>query len=79
MVGVIDVATKRVETPEQVAETIAGALNYVDAERAAALHQLRHGSAAAGRSRGQAARGRGGRGAGAKAALRLQIEPASTM
>jgi 5-methyltetrahydropteroyltriglutamate--homocysteine methyltransferase len=33
MVGVIDVATKSVETPEQVAATIAGALQFVDAER----------------------------------------------
>jgi len=33
MVGVIDVATNAVETPEQVAETIAVALQYVDAER----------------------------------------------
>jgi 5-methyltetrahydropteroyltriglutamate--homocysteine methyltransferase len=33
MVGVIDVATNTVETPEQVAETIAAALEFVDAER----------------------------------------------
>jgi 5-methyltetrahydropteroyltriglutamate--homocysteine methyltransferase len=33
MVGVIDVATKTVETPEQVAAIIAGALQFVDAER----------------------------------------------
>jgi 5-methyltetrahydropteroyltriglutamate--homocysteine methyltransferase len=33
MVGVIDVATDRVETPEEVADTIAGALRYVPADR----------------------------------------------
>jgi 5-methyltetrahydropteroyltriglutamate--homocysteine methyltransferase len=33
MVGVIDVATNAVETPEQVASTIAAALEFVDAER----------------------------------------------
>ena len=33
MVGVIDVATNTVETPEQVAATIEAALQYVDAER----------------------------------------------
>jgi 5-methyltetrahydropteroyltriglutamate--homocysteine methyltransferase len=33
MVGVIDVATNTVETPEQVAATIGMALQYVDAER----------------------------------------------
>jgi 5-methyltetrahydropteroyltriglutamate--homocysteine methyltransferase len=33
MVGVIDVATNEVETSEQVAETIAAALEFVDAER----------------------------------------------
>ena len=33
LVGVIDVATDRVETPEEVADTIAEALSYVPAER----------------------------------------------
>ncbi|MHA1553267.1 MAG: methionine synthase [Alphaproteobacteria bacterium] len=33
MVGVIDVATERIETPDEVAGTIAKALDYVDAER----------------------------------------------
>jgi 5-methyltetrahydropteroyltriglutamate--homocysteine methyltransferase len=33
MVGVIDVATKEIETPEQVAGTIASALDFIDAER----------------------------------------------
>jgi 5-methyltetrahydropteroyltriglutamate--homocysteine methyltransferase len=33
MVGVIDVATNTVETPEQVAATIDAALEFVDAER----------------------------------------------
>jgi len=33
MVGVIDVATDRVETPEEVADTIARALRYVPADR----------------------------------------------
>jgi 5-methyltetrahydropteroyltriglutamate--homocysteine methyltransferase len=33
LVGVIDVATDRVETPEEVADTIAGALEFVPAER----------------------------------------------
>jgi 5-methyltetrahydropteroyltriglutamate--homocysteine methyltransferase len=33
LVGVIDVATDRVETPEEIADTIAGALEFVPAER----------------------------------------------
>ena len=33
LVGVIDVATNAVETPEQVAATIRSALEFVDAER----------------------------------------------
>ena len=33
LVGVIDVATDRVETPEEVADTIAEALSFVPAER----------------------------------------------
>jgi 5-methyltetrahydropteroyltriglutamate--homocysteine methyltransferase len=33
LVGVIDVATDRVETPEEVADTIADALSFVPAER----------------------------------------------
>ena len=33
LVGVIDVATDRVETPEEVATTIQGAMEFVPAER----------------------------------------------
>ena len=33
LLGVIDVATDRVETPEEVAVTIAGAMSFVPADR----------------------------------------------
>ena len=48
LVGVIDVATDRVETPEEVAATIRrGATRHVPAGAHLALHQLRHGPAVA--------------------------------
>ena len=64
LVGVIDVATDRVETPEEVADTIAEALAFVPAGAAVSLHQLRHGADAARHRGGEAggARCRGGLG-----------------
>jgi 5-methyltetrahydropteroyltriglutamate--homocysteine methyltransferase len=48
LVGAIDVASDKVETPEEVAATIKdAALKYVPKERIFALHQLRHGADAA--------------------------------
>ena len=41
MVGVIDVASDEVETPEQVADTIGMALQFVPKRASARLHQLR--------------------------------------
>ena len=64
LVGVIDVATDEVETPEQVAAVIGEAMKYVAKEKIMPLHQLRHGPDAA-RYRDGEARGAGqGRGAG---------------
>ena len=58
MVGVIDVASDVIETPEQVAETI-GTRAALRAGRAALpVHQLRHGADAARGRRGQARRAR---------------------
>ncbi len=57
LVGVIDVATDKVETAEEIAGVIAEALKYVPKERLR-LHQLRHGADGA-RDRGGEARGAG--------------------
>ena len=54
LVGVIDVATDRVETPEEVADTIEDALEFVPAGAAVSLHQLRHGADASRRGGGEA-------------------------
>jgi methionine synthase II (cobalamin-independent) len=43
MVGVIDVASEVVETPEEVADTIARALEFVPKAAPVPLHQLRPG------------------------------------
>ncbi len=68
LVGVIDVATDRVETPEEVADTIAGRAGVRAGGTAVSLHQLRHGADAA-RGGGGEAGGAGRRGgAGAPAA-----------
>ena len=56
LVGAIDVATDTVETPEEVAQTIRAALEYVPRRAALPLHQLRHGAAVA-RSRRRQAQG----------------------
>ena len=65
-VGVIDVASDEIETPEQVADVIGEAMKYVAKEQDHPLDQLRHGAdAARGRER-QAAGARRGRGAGAE-------------
>ena len=65
-VGVIDVASDAVETPEEVAATIEPGAQ-VRAEGAhLAVHQLRHGADAARHRRRQAARARRRRGAGAQ-------------
>ena len=65
MVGVIDVASDVVETPEQVADTIGRALQYVPQRAAARLHQLRPGADGprGGRSQAAGAGRRGGAGA----------------
>ena len=44
MVGVIDVASDEIETPEQVADTIGAALQFVAQRAADSLHQLRPGA-----------------------------------
>jgi predicted O-methyltransferase YrrM len=44
LVGVIDVASDVVETPEQVADTIGRALQFVAEASTSSLHQLRHGA-----------------------------------
>ena len=65
LVGVIDVATDTIETPEEVAATIAQATDFVPEGAALPLHQLRHGADAA-RHRREETRGAcPGRGAGA--------------
>ena len=56
LVGVIDVATDRVETPEEVADTIEEALEFVPAGAAVPVHQLRHGADAPERGGGEARR-----------------------
>ena len=59
LVGVIDVATDRVETPEEVAaDDRARRCDYVPARAAVSLHQLRHGADAARYRRGEACRAR---------------------
>ena len=45
MLGVIDVGTEEVETPEMVAERIRNALPYVTPRPPVRLHRLRHGAA----------------------------------
>ena len=66
LVGVIDVASDEVETPEEVAAVIGEAMKYVAEGEDHPLHQLRHGADAA-RHRGREAEGAGqGRGAGAE-------------
>ncbi len=66
MVGVIDVASDVVETPEEVADTIGRALQFVARERLLALHQLRHGADGPRHRRAQARGARAGRGARAR-------------
>ena len=60
LVGCIDVASNVVETPEDVAETIRAALDYVPARSALPLHQLRHGADGGGDRLRQARGARGG-------------------
>jgi 5-methyltetrahydropteroyltriglutamate--homocysteine methyltransferase len=52
LVGAIDVASNRIETPEEVAATLRKALQWVKPQRIR-LHQLRHGALAARRRRGK--------------------------
>jgi len=54
MVGVIDVACEQIETPEEVADTIGRALQFVAARAPHRLHQLRPGADEPRRRRGQA-------------------------
>ena len=66
LVGVIDVASDKVETPEEVAATIRQALQVRAGEAPLPLHQLRHGADGA-RRRARQAEGAGrGRRAGAE-------------
>ena len=67
MVGVIDVASDVIETPEEIAETIATALRLRAEGAPVPVHQLRPGADAARRRRGQAGRAGAGRGPGARA------------
>ncbi len=68
MVGVIDVASDVVETPEEVADTIGMALQFVPREAPDRLHQLRPGADEP-RVGGEEARGAGaGRGVGSPTA-----------
>ena len=76
LVGAIDVATRTIETPEQVAGTLREALKYADADAHPGVHELRHGPAAA--------RGRGRQAAGARcrcsvAARRVRPSPSWTV
>ena len=66
LVGVIDVATDEVETPEQVAQVIGEVMKFVPKEKHRRLHQLRHGADAARHRRGEADGARSGCGAGAE-------------
>ena len=60
LAGVIDVASHRVETPEEVAGTIRRVLEHVPAATSPAVHELRHGAPAPRRRARQApALGRG--------------------
>ena len=65
-VGVIDVATDEVETPEQVAAVIGEAAKIRGQGEDHRRHQLRHGADAVGHRAGQARRARQGRRAGAE-------------
>ena len=66
LVGVIDVASDEVETPEQVADVIGEAMKYVAEGEDRPVHQLRHGADAARDRERQAAGARRGRRAGAQ-------------
>ena len=61
LVGAIDVASDRIETPEDVAATLRAAHASTRPPSGSSVHQLRHGAAVPGRRPGQAA-GAGGRG-----------------
>ena len=66
LVGVIDVATDKVETPEQVEQVIAEVMKYRAQGEDRRLHQLRHGADAARHCRSETQGARPGRGAGAE-------------
>ena len=68
LVGVIDVASDRVETPQEVAKVIQQALKFVPARHLYPVHQLRHGADGPRRGGGQAAGARRRRGARAQEA-----------
>ena len=65
LVGVIDVATDAIETPDEVAQVIGEVMKIVPEGAHRRLHQLRHGADAARHRRGQARGARPRRGAGA--------------
>ena len=77
LVGVIDVASDEIETPEEVAATIEAAIKHVPQGAHRRRHQLRHGADAPRHRRGQARRARPGRRAGAPAARLDQTQIAS--
>ena len=54
LIGVIDVASDKIETPEEVAAVIGDVMKYVAEGAHHRLHQLRHGADAARHRRGEA-------------------------
>ena len=78
LVGVIDVATDRVETPEEVAHHHRGGHGIRPTRAAVPLHELRHGPDDSLRRAGETRRARSGRGFGAAAAEPLNVFALST-
>ena len=66
LIGVIDVATDTIETPEEVAAVIAQAAAFRPERKNRRLHQLRHGADAARHCRQEARSAGAGRGVGAR-------------
>ena len=66
LLGVIDVATDTIETPEDVAAVITQAADFVPKEKDRRLHQLRHGADASRHCCEKARSAGAGGGAGAR-------------
>ena len=66
LLGVIDVATDTIETPEEVAAIIAQAADFVAERENRRLHQLRHGADAPRHCRKETRSAGAGRGFGAR-------------